>query len=88
MACAQVGFVAAVCWAMDVLFYTADQRQMDKYSEPRELPVVKLPAEADGKLEVEWVIDRDQTGRTSRRRSKAIWIPHIYASKEAARATT
>lgn len=86
--CLQIGFIAAVCWAVDVVLYCVDQHQMDIHSEPRELPEIKAPAatvvaRADAQLQVEWVLDRDErTGGTSRRRSKAIWIPEYSAGKE------
>ena len=84
----QVGFAAAVCWTVDVVLFAADQHQMDNYSEPREWPAVQATdttgaASTQSTVEVEWVVDRDEkTGRTSVRRSKAIWIPEYNAGKE------
>ena len=79
----QVGFVASLCWTVDVVLFVADQHQMDSNSEPRVLPEIKRSGHADAELQVEWVEDRDErTGRTSAWRSKSIWMSEYSAGKE------
>ena len=79
----QVGFAASLCWTVDVILFAADQHQMDSHAEPRELPEIKGTTQAESEVQVEWVEDRDaSTGRTSRWRSKSIWISEYSAGKE------
>ena len=79
----QVGFVASLCWTVDVVLFAADQHQMDSNSEARVLPEIKRSGHADAEPQVEWIEDRDErTGRTSAWRSKSIWMSEYSTGKE------
>jgi hypothetical protein len=81
---------------LDVFLYVLDQRQMDRYAEPREVPQLTAAAPAGGGgggeegaavnrrgVEVVWVEDRDErSGVAAARRSKAIWIDEYKEGKE------
>ena len=75
---------------LDVFLYVLDQRQMDRYAEPREVP--RIGGGGGGEegaavnrrgVEVVWVEDRDErSGVAAARRSKAIWIDEYKEGKE------
>jgi|EP01046_Picozoa_sp_COSAG06_P090338 hypothetical protein len=76
---------------LDVFLYVLDQRQMDRYAEPREIPQIRgggggeegAAVNRRGPVEVVWVEDRDErSGVAAARRSKAIWIDEYKEGKE------